>query len=127
MAEPHAGYEMRDVSVKGIMWFAVAMVIAAVVMHVGLWLFELGLNRLYPEGGPASRIGRPRIEPPPPRLQSNPAADLQELRAAEDATLSSYGWVNRDAGVIRIPIERAMDLTSQRGLPSRQQTGKGTP
>jgi len=127
MAEPHAGYEKSDVSAKAIMWFAIAMVIAAIDMYVGLWLFERGLNRIYPEGGPASRIGQPRIEPPPPRLQSSPTAELQELRAAEEAVLSSYGWVNRDAGVIRIPIERAIDLTSQRGLPARQQTGKGTP
>jgi hypothetical protein len=127
MVEPHAGYEKRDASAKGIAWFAFAMVVAAIVMHVGLWLFELGLNRMYPEGGPASRIGKPRIEPPPPRLQSSPAADLHELRAVEDVTLSSYGWVNRDAGVIRIPIQRAMELTSERGLPARQQNGKGTP
>lgn len=120
MAEARAGYEKRDVSVRGIAWFAVAMVIAAIVMHIGLWLFELGLNRIYPQGPAASRIGRPRVEPPPPRLQSSPAADLRELRAAEEAVLNSYGWINREAGVIRIPIERAMELTSERGLPSRQ-------
>ncbi|MHA3774122.1 hypothetical protein ACXR0O_21545 [Verrucomicrobiota bacterium sgz303538] len=126
MAEARAGYEKRDVSVRGIVWFAIAMVIAAIVMNIGLWLFELGLNRLYPNGPAASRIGRPRVEPPPPRLQSSPTADLQELRAAEDGVLNSYGWINREAGVIRIPIERAMEITNERGLPSRQ-TQKATP
>ena len=127
MAETRAAYERRDVSVRGIMWFAVAMVIAAFVMHIGLWLFERGLNRAYPHGPAASRIGRPRIEPPLPRLQSSPTADLKELRAAEDAVLNSYGWVNHESGVIRIPIERAMDLTIERGLPVRQQNQKATP
>lgn len=127
MAESRTGYEKRDVSVRGIMWFAAALLGAVVIILFGLWLSEFGLNRLYPDGDTASRIGTPRIEPPQPRLQSSPATDLRELRAAEDAVLTSYGWVDRKAGVIRIPIERAMELTSERGLPSRQQTGKGAP
>ena len=127
MAESRAAYEKSDVSSRGIMWFAIAMVVAAIVMYVALWLFEFGLNKLYPGQAAASRIGKPQVEVPAPRLQSSPAADLRELRAAEDAVLNSYGWIDRQAGVIRIPIERAIDLTSERGLPSRQQTGKGTP
>lgn len=127
MTEPHIGYERRDVSARGVAWVAGGMVFAAIVMQLLLWLFDLGLYRTYPGGNAASRIGKPGIEPPPPRLQSSPAAELQELRAAEDALLGSYGWVSREAGVIHIPIERAMELTGQRGLPSRQQTQTTTP
>ena len=43
------------------------------------------------------------------------------MRAADNAELHSYGWINRDAGLIRIPIERAIDLTAIRGLPARKQ------
>lgn len=127
MTEPHIGYERRDVSARGVAWVAGGMVFAAIVMNLLLWLFDLGLYRTYPGGNAASRIGKPGIEPPPPRLQSSPAAELQELRAAEDALLGSYGWVNREAGVIHIPIERAIELIGQRGLPSRQQTQTTTP
>ena len=39
----------------------------------------------------------------------------------EERTLYSYGWVDERAGIVRIPIERAMDLLVQRGLPLRSQ------
>ncbi len=57
--------------------------------------------------------------PPGPRLQIAPAKDLDDVRAAEDSVLYNYGWVVRDAGVVRIPIERAIELVVQRGLPVR--------
>ena len=63
--------------------------------------------------------GREQL-PPEPRLQVNPRDDLRELREREDQVLHSYGWVDRNAGVVRIPIEEAMKLTVQRGLPARQ-------
>ena len=55
--------------------------------------------------------------PPPPSARTQ--APLAELRAAEDAVLYSYGWVDRAAGIVRIPIDRAMEVLVQRGLPTR--------
>jgi hypothetical protein len=72
--------------------------------------------RLYPlAAGQDSRV------PPEPRLQTNPREDLADLRAREDARLHSYGWVDKNAGVVRIPIDDAIKLTLERGLPSRQE------
>ena len=59
--------------------------------------------------------------PPEPRLQIHPREDLQDLRASEDAILNSYGWVDKNAGIVRIPIDEAMKLILQRGLPARQE------
>ena len=59
--------------------------------------------------------------PPEPRLQTNPREDLKVLRDQEQQVLSSYGWIDKNGGVVRIPIEDAMKLTVQRGLPARQQ------
>jgi hypothetical protein len=56
-------------------------------------------------------------------LQVNSTIDLKRYEAAEHAKLNSYGWIDKSAGIIHIPIERAMDLVSQRGLPTR---GPGT-
>jgi len=39
---------------------------------------------------------------------------------AEQRTLTTYGWVDRNAGIVRIPIDEAMRLTTQRGLPARE-------
>jgi len=43
--------------------------------------------------------------------------DIWRLRANEDAVLNSYGWADRRAGTVRVPIDRAMDLLVERGLP----------
>ena len=55
-------------------------------------------------------------QPPAPRLQIDPHADLAALRAPKHARLSSYGWIDRPSGIVRLPIERAMQLTAERGL-----------
>jgi hypothetical protein len=55
--------------------------------------------------------------PPEPRLQNSPFDDLKRLQAEEEKALSSYGWVDRKAGIARIPIERALEIASQGGLP----------
>ncbi|PWT82393.1 MAG: hypothetical protein C5B57_08760 [Blastocatellia bacterium] len=54
---------------------------------------------------------------PPPRLQINPAQDLARFRDNEREHLSSYGWVDRNARTAHLPVERAMSLTVERGLP----------
>ncbi len=59
--------------------------------------------------------------PPEPRLQTNPRQDLRDLRSEEDTVLTGYGWVDKNAGIARIPIGEAMKLTVERGLPARQE------
>jgi hypothetical protein len=63
-------------------------------------------------------VGETRT-PPGPQLQTRPRDEMHALRARDIETLSSYGWVNRELGVVRIPIDVAMRLTLERGLPSR--------
>jgi hypothetical protein len=60
--------------------------------------------------------------PPEPLLQRNPAEDMQEMQAENEAILNSYGWVDQEAGIVRIPIEQAMELTLERGLPTNPQS-----
>jgi hypothetical protein len=64
-----------------------------------------------------SRAPEPVVKRPMPTVYQ----DLKRLRDSEDATLGSYGWVDRKAGTVRIPIDRAMDLVAKRGVPK----GKG--
>jgi hypothetical protein len=58
--------------------------------------------------------------PPEPRVQRDPGRDLQEYMAAENAKLNSYAWVDRQAGIVSIPIDRAMDLIAQQGIPPQK-------
>ena len=66
---------------------------------------------------------QPRF-PSEPRIEEHPAMDMQTFRAQEDSTLANYGWVDKKSGVVRIPIERAMELQLQRGFPTRQEAPK---
>ncbi len=45
--------------------------------------------------------------------------DLKQYKATEDQILNSYGWVDQKNGIIRIPIDKAMDILLQEGVPSR--------
>ena len=64
-------------------------------------------------------IGQENRLPPEPRLQTDPKQDLRDLRRADADVLNGYHWVDKNAGVVRIPIAAAMKLTIERGLPSR--------
>lgn len=57
--------------------------------------------------------------PPLPRLQTTPVPDLKQFRAAEDAALNTYQWVDRQAGIAQVPIARAIELIAERGLPPK--------
>jgi len=117
--EPGRGYETRDTSIPTLVKFAVGLF---VLLVVAMWAMRGLFNYFRVEqtlGPPASPFADTRPLPPPPRLQVAPARDWRELHASEDRMLSSYGWVDRQAGVVRIPISHAMDLLAQRGLPAR--------
>jgi hypothetical protein len=120
-SQPH--HEESDVDIRGILVFGAGLIAAAVVVSLATWiLFQYFDAReahrvvpLYPlAAGQANRV------PPGPRLQTNPREDMHELRAREEEILTSYGWVDKNAGIVRIPIEEAMKITVQRGLPARQ-------
>jgi hypothetical protein len=121
---PEVHHEERDVDVRAIFGFGLGLIAVAVVIHVAVWLLFMYLSRgattatvrAYPLA-----VGQENRLPPEPRLQANPRQDLLDLRAAEDALLNGYHWVDRNAGVVRIPIGEAMRLTLERGLPARQQ------
>src|SRR4051812_28317324 len=113
------GHETRDVSVHGVIGFALGLVLAC----AAIFLLTIGLYRLFvhqhPSPEAASRLALdPHMIAPPPQLQISPGADYEQFRASEEAKLNSYGWVDKEAGIIRIPIERAMDLIARRGLPT---------
>jgi hypothetical protein len=60
-------------------------------------------------------------------LETNERLEINDFRLQEEKTLNSYGWVDKQAGVARIPIDRAMELLAQRGLPTRPQAGAVPP
>ncbi len=65
-----------------------------------------------PAANPLAKYGR--TVPPIPRLQVNPDRDIATYRAAQEARLRGYGWVDRSEGVVHIPVDRAMELLVER-------------
>jgi hypothetical protein len=113
----HAPYDLqlRPVVIFGAV---LAGVTALILLGLG-WLFQAFSTRLAQQDVPPSPLAqtRPHI-PPEPRLQVAPAQELQQMRAAEEALLHSYGWGNQAAGIVHLPIDRAMTLLVERGLPA---------
>jgi hypothetical protein len=106
--EAGPGYEVRDTNIRTVTLFGVGLVLLVVVAN----LLLLGVyDQLY-------KLREPKETPTPPE---NLAAQLLTLRRTEDAALGGYGWVDRKAGVVRIKIDRAIDLVVLRGVPR----GKG--
>src|SRR5947209_15145336 len=112
------GHEQKDASARGVLWVGAGLIVAAIIIHVGTGMYEGWASRHYPSPISATRIEGPAVQAPPPQLQRFPTVDWEKLRATDETVLHSYGWLNRDTGAIRIPIERAIELTAQRGLPS---------
>jgi hypothetical protein len=121
-AQGQAGHETRDLNTCGIAAFGCLFVVAMAVVLV----FTTGVFSLL-SGKPPAVVYPPLglDNAPPPtlpsetRLEAVPAQNYQEFLAKEQEILHSYGWVNKDAGTVRIPIERAMELIVSRGLPAR--------
>jgi hypothetical protein len=115
-------YERKDVNAWAILWVGVVMIVAAVVIHTVVWWLFDAFDRREAEKGrpPATLVQTQRPAPPEPRLQTNAPADLNELRATEQDELESYGWIDQQKGVVHIPVEQAMTLLVERGLPKTQ-------
>lgn len=127
LGEP--GHEPTDAEIR----LVVASGAALVVICICVLLFLSWLMRGYRSEERVGDSTRPplfaddRGQFPEPRLQENPHADLLEMRKADRAELTGYGWVDRKAGIAKIPIERAMDLVAKKRLPTAGADDKSKP
>ncbi len=130
---PEVGHETRDINARIVAGFGASLIVAAILIHLMVWLvFDTfgGLNaRGFPREYPLVQTSEVRL-PPAPRLQDKPREDLKDLRKHEDELLNSYTWINQATGAVRIPIGEAMKRVVQQGFPvedqGQQQTGLPT-
>ncbi len=115
-------FEHSDVNVRGVVLAGFGVLLFAyIAVFVLYFVFSHFKNVRAEESPPPLPIevrGLPL--PPEPRLQHWPGRDLQQLRATENFELHHYAWVDRQSGTVSIPIERAMDLVVQRGIPPQK-------
>jgi len=120
-------HELKDVNVRNLLWLGAGLC-AIVLLAVLSMKLLFGYYAAHQPSVPAASLLETGPElPPQPRLQIHEHIDLERKLAADQSTLNSYGWVDRNAGLVRIPIDRAIDLLAQRGLPARSQTAERGP
>jgi hypothetical protein len=146
---PHGvngGFEREDLGAKPIFGFLIGLAVMGVLVYfivVASYKFLDHYQRTHET--PQSPL-RPALETdtrdtdaaevaqgieqkfPEPRLENDERTELNDFRLSEEERLNSYGWIDQPAGKVHIPIERAMELTAQRGLPviSAQAAPQGT-
>lgn len=131
MSEPRPGheevrFEKEDVKEPSVFWFGVVILLVMVVVALGLKpLYDFLGKREDATQRPAANLLPPApqaLEPPAPRLQVTPQTDLATLRAREDRILHSYAWLDKERGISRIPVEDAMRIVAESGLPRFEAT-----
>lgn len=139
----NGGYERQDIGISGVLYFLLGLALA------GLFVYFV-VNGIYSFLEKKSEANQTPVSPlvtnaptdtrklssdykdylkqnfPKPQLEVDERGQLDKIRTDEAETLSSYDWVDQKAGTVRIPIDRAMDLIAQRGLPVRTQTATET-
>jgi hypothetical protein len=96
---------------------AIAAIVSAIVVLVIFRGLEKRAERKDRAEIAEAGLERPQDAiPPPPRLQIHPVASWNEFRGAETQRLATYGWMNRPAGAVHVPVERAMELVLERGV-----------
>lgn len=122
------GYETTDAKIKPVLISAFGlfglMLVAILLMIELFFFFRAKSDTRKVESSP---LAVERQLPPLPRLQVRPELDWKVFEAKQDSVLNSYAWVVREAGVVRIPIETAMELALERGFPTRNENADSTP
>lgn len=113
------GHETSDARARPIVLFGAGLALfVAAVFLVLAWGFDALQLHFERAADPAHPLA---LEPNPvgPRLQAAPERARREHEAALHARLARYGWIDREAGIVHLPLERALELVAAEGLPQR--------
>jgi hypothetical protein len=129
----HGSFERQDLSPRGVMYFFAGLIALLAVIYAiafGMYRFLDAYNHanqatlspmVAPEADTRTVTDKDTQTFPEPRLEKNERTELREFIEDQDRKLATYNWADKDKGIVQIPIDRAMDLIVQRGLPVRPQ------
>ncbi len=120
------GYETTDVNPKTLLAWVGGLACMILLSVVTAWVFFDVLAGVARRADPKLSPLAPTEKAPPAPIVDEPG-DLAAVRKQEDEVLDGYGWVDKGAGVIRIPITRALELVAKEGLPSRPPRSSKSP
>lgn len=135
MGNGNDGFEREDLGSKPIIAFIITVVVLGVFTYYGIWgMFRVLDKQITKDAQSRSPLVQVQTDTrtvqdtqikafPEPRLEDNERTEINDTRYAEEGRLNSAGWVDEKAGVAHIPIDRAMQLIAQRGLPTQPQAG----
>lgn len=112
-------HETTDANIRNLIIFGAGLcllIIAGLLLGGAVFRYLVAHQGL---GPPASPFENVRMLPPEPRLQVAAPQDLKQYKAGQNEVLNNYGWADQKNGIVRIPIDKAMDILLQRGLPVR--------
>jgi len=129
----HDGFEQEDMSSRGALYFLAGLVLVGIVVYLiafGMYRFLDRYDTAHQP--PMSPMATPQADTravthenaetfPQPRLEENERTQFRSFIEDQDRKLATYDWVDKDRGTVRIPIDRAMELIEQRGLPVHQE------
>jgi hypothetical protein len=133
---PEGEYEHQDLRPGAVYAFLIALAIATAMIAAAIMgVYKFGAfeeSSHQPRQNPMVQpeADTARIDPSQmtkfsqPRLETNERVEINEFRLKEEQRLNSYGWVDQPGGTVRIPIDQAMKLIAQRGLPTTPKTGE---
>ena len=105
---PDTEFESRDLHVSVVGLTALGLIFLLGISPVALLLGFPGIG---------SDVNRTlRVLPPQPRLQIDPARELRDELSHQRAVLGSYGWVDRDHQIARVPVTVAMEQLASAGI-----------
>jgi len=129
------GFEREDLGGKPVFGFILSLLVSGVLIYYVIWGIFHFLDA-FDKKNQQTRNPLVKVETntrdvraeyiqrfPEPRLEENERTEINDFRYSEEQQLNSYGWVDEKAGVAHIPIDQAMQLIAQRGLPTTPQTG----
>lgn len=121
-----AGHETHDASIRAVVVTGAGVAIGAALVFVLVYMIFQYLADHPPTTAafnPMAETDRQQLAPSP-HIEEHPAMELKELHSLEDKLLTTYGWADKNTGVVRIPIDRAMEIQLQRGFPTRKEAAK---
>ncbi|MDB6148545.1 MAG: hypothetical protein JWO45_2209 [Spartobacteria bacterium] len=114
-----AGHEHKDADPVSLATIAAILALCLALILLTVWLMLHALNARRPAANePKREIASEQELFPEPRLEANSSNQFPKWRAQETMELTGYGWIDREHGVVRIPIDQAMRLLVERGLPN---------
>ena len=129
LTNPDMRHENRDVNVWAVGKVGIALIlttIASLLLMFGMFRYLQVRENEAQIPPPTTFSINPNALPPEPNVMFNQheADNREEILSNEQKQLTEYGWVDKEHGVVHIPIDRAMDLVVQRGLPAHPQTNE---